>query len=275
MKLPHLRPQVLLGLLVAGTLVVTFVFWRQVSFGRRLDDEALSIRLAADASTRETQHALHEIALRFEEGSPGMDRWAAALVEVSRRPAPVLRRTAAWAMGDAADRPEVAARLREVVSGDPDEATRRNAACSLARVGDSAGRPVLRGMLSPYPVAAPSAGTVESVLDPERLAVQDGPVARLRAPDGALVDVPAPVPGVVREVRVRAGSECEAGALLLLLGPDRVHAFSAAAALGLVGTEEDLDLLRPIAAGRSGLPDDVAEQARRAVRGIEGRAGPR
>ncbi|MCG3134146.1 MAG: hypothetical protein HMLKMBBP_01433 [Planctomycetes bacterium] len=263
---------VLAGILLASALV-TMIFWRQVTFSRRLGDDALETSLADGSTVRDAQHGLEEITRRFGEQAPGMDRWAARAVAASRRPEAPVRRAAAWAMqsawtaqsrGDpAAGRDDFRARLREMLA-DPDEAARRNASCSLAWAGGKEGLPVLRSMLANHVVRAAAAGTVESVLAQGRLAVQDGRVARLRG-EGGSVEVSAPVPGRVVAVLAAEGSVVKAGDPVLELAPDPLHVRNAALALACVGTPADALLLDALAGPSSPLPEADRAHVREAA----------
>ena len=266
-----LKPQALLlilGVVLGTTLVVWFV-WRMTWFGARLDDRTLIEHLAPDASPRDVQHAIHEVAARLEERQPGMERWVAPLVQASRRSEEPIRVMAAWAMQGDAAQPEFADRLREMLA-DPAPLVRRNAATSLARAPDDAARPVLREMLEPWTVTAPVAGRVSGLLGIDHVVRHGAKVAGIES-QGREVAVLAPVPGRVLERMARDGDEVASGAPVLLLGPDPDHAMNAAKGLVFVGTREDVALLSLLASPRSAMPDRVQAQARAAIAAIEAR----
>jgi HEAT repeat protein len=269
----RLRPGWILAAVVGASVVGSLVFWRGVSFGRRLDDAELAEVLGAEASSRKVLHGIVEVTERHREGRPGMDRWHERLVAVSSRPEAHVRRAAAWAMQLGVGDPVVEARLRELLAGDPDATVRRNAACALSLTKDpSAARDVLRSMLEPYVVHAPAAGTVESISSPGRRPHEDELVGRLRGAAAERIEVATTVPGRVVEVRAAVGDTVAAGAPLLVLAPDPTHAFAAAKALAYAGTPEDVPLLRRLMEPGSEMPADVAEQARLAIGAIERRA---
>lgn len=270
----RLKGPVLLAALLLGSAVVTFVFWRQISFGRRLDDAELAEVLTSESPSRRAMHGVVELTERWREQQPGMDRWKERLVAVSRRPEGNVRRSAAWAMQFAAADPTIVARLRELVAADPDESVRRNAACSLSLSPDRAeARPVLRAMLQPYTVPAPADATVESVLDVGRRPREDEMVVRLRDAAGRRVEAVTTVPGRVVEARVKSGDVVRPGDPLVVLAPDASHVLSAATALAYAGTAEDVPLLRAFTAAGAEVPAHVAEQVRAALAAIERRAG--
>lgn len=267
-----LRPPALLALFLGVSALVTFLFWRSVSFGRRLDDGDLDLALAPDATARTALHGIVELTTRWTEGAPGMDRWAERLVAVSRRDEANVRRAAAWAMQWDVEDPGIAARLREIVATDADVCARRNAACSLSLSKDpSAAVPVLRSMLEPFRLTAPAAGTVTSLAAAGRRPKEDDSVGRLRTADGRDAEIAAPVPGRVVEALARAGDAVHAGDPLLVLSPDAGHVLSAAKGLAHAGTPADLDLLRTFLAPGTDAGADVVRQVQAAIAAIESR----
>ena len=269
----RIKPPIVFALLVAVSIAVTFFFWWEISFARRLDDSALDAALQADASPRKVQHGIVEITERYREGRPGMDRWAERLVGVSRRDERALRGAAAWAMQFAVADPAVDARLRELVTSDGDTTVRRNAACSLSLAKDASDAlPVLRSMLEPFTVVTPAPGTVESVAAVGRRPRDAETVGRLRGPGGERIEVVTDVSGRVVEVAAREGDTVAAGARFVVLAPDADHVLAAAKALGLAGDAGDVERIRTLLAPSAAMPPEVVEQARRAIEAIEARA---
>lgn len=256
---------------MAGTIALTWFFWYRTWFGARLDDDALIAAMQPASPPRDVMHGINEITVRLETGGHGLDRWAGLLVDASRRAEDPVRNAAAWGMGADASRPEFVARLHELVTGDPSVLVRRNAACSLARAHDAAGRAVLRSMLQPFTVTAGEAGVVSSVAAVEMPVKDGGVVARIRKDDGATADALAPVPGRVIRRAAEDGARVAAGDALVVLSPDGTHALNAAAALSLVGTNEDVELLNLAAAPQSALGEDVKKAATLAVEAIRSR----
>lgn len=253
----------------AGTAIVLWLFWHGTWFGARLDDDALIEAMAPAAKARDVQHGIEEITRRFDEDRVGMDRWAAALVDASRRSEDPVRIAAAWGMHFDAGRPEFVARLTELVETDASVLVRRNAASSLAKSGSGAGRAVLRSMLEPFTVRSPLAGRIRSPLAVELPARENAPVARLVTAQGAEANVLAPVPGRVLRIVAIEGTDVAAGDPVSVLAPDPLHARQAAVALAIVGTPDDLELLGLAAAPQSAFPDEVkvvAQQASDAIR---------
>jgi len=260
----------LIGAVVLGTIALTWLVWHQTWFGTRLSDDDLIAAMAPGSSARDAQHGVEEITHRL--GRPGADRWAKLLVETSRRAEDPVRVSAAWAMQYDAGREEFVARLREMVGGDASELVRRNAATSLALAGDASARPVLRSMLEAFTVRSADAGVVSDLVAVEAPVRDGAPVARVRRDDGAAADVRAPVPGGVLSRAVENGARVAAGDPLVVLGPDGRHALNAAAALALVGTGEDAELLSLAAAPQSQFGEDVKAASRQALAAIRSRA---
>lgn len=257
--------------MLAGTIGLTWLVWYQTWFGARLTDDGLTASMAASAKPRDVQHGIEEITRRFDERRPGMDRWAKALVEASRREEEPVRISAAWAMFFDPGRAEFVARLGELVASDPSVLVRRNAATSLAKSGEAAARPVLRSMLEPFTVTAPEPGVLASSVAVDAIVRENVPAARLRRDDGSTADVLAPVPGRVMQRVAAEGARVAKGEALLVLAPDSVHVHNAVLGLMLVGTNDDLEILGAAAAPQSAYPVEVKTAAARAMEAIRAR----
>jgi hypothetical protein len=251
---------------------VTWFVWQGTWFGARLDDDALIAAMAPDAKPRDVQHGIEEITRRFDERAVGMERWSKALVDASRRAEDPVRVVAAWAMQSDPGREEFVVRLREMVAADESVLVRRNAACSLAKSGDAAGRAVLRSMLEPFTVTAPCAGTVGGLAAVDVPARELKPVGRVRRDDGSDVLVIAAVPGRVTKRVAADGARVAAGEAVIVLAPDSRHALNAALALALVGTKEDVEVLELAAAPQSAFDADAKSAARAAADAVRARS---
>lgn len=263
---------ILIGLVVASGIVLG-LFWWGTTFLRGLDDSELADALRADASPREVQHAIEELSRRFQEGRPGMDRWAEDLVRASRRSEEPVRISAAWCMQFDAARDAFRDRLHELVAEDPSPMVRRNAATSLAKSGDAVGLPVLRAMLEPFDVAAETGGVVRDPVGVETPVREGMRLATVETAGGRRVDVRAAVPGVVAERLADDGAAVAAGDVLLRLRPAEDHLTNAMYALGLVGGEEDLATVRSFADARSSHSEAVRTAATWAAERIAERLG--
>lgn len=262
----------LIGAVVLGTTALTWLVWRQTWFGARLADDELIAAMSPSATARETQHGIEEITRRLLENDVGRDRWARLLVEASRRPDDPVRIAAAWAMHFDAGREEFVLRLREMATRDESVLASRNAACSLAKSGDAEARSVLRSMLDAYTVTASEDGVVSGLVPVGSVLRENVPVARIRRDDGTVADVTTPVPGRVLSRAAAEGAKVTRGDAIVVLGPDGRHALNAAVALGIVGTEADVELLNLAAAPQSEFGAEVKSAARRAVGAIRARS---
>ncbi len=265
------RGAMLLFLVASCIVVVPGLFWWGTWFGNRLDDAELMERLGPDSKPRAVQHGIEEITRRFEEGRPGMDRWAGELVRVSASADVPVRVAAAWAMQFDPSREGFVTRLR-VLLDDPDPLVRRNAATSLARSGDPAALPVLREMLSDTVVFSPAAGTLETLHRAGQPVAEGLLLAMIESDDGVEHELRALLPGrVLAELAERDGVVAK-GDELLRVGPSQEHMLHAAMGLALAGTPVDVALLEPLADPRAEVDARLRDVAAAAIRSIESRS---
>jgi biotin carboxyl carrier protein len=255
----------------AACVLVPGLFWWGTTFTRELDDSQLVEQLRDGATPREVQHAVEELSRRFQEGRPGMERWAEDLVRVSAHPEEAVRISAAWCMQFDATRDAFRERLRELTAADPSPMVRRNAATSLAKSADPAALPILRAMLEPFTVTAPAAGVLQDLAGLDQPVEQGAQIGQIDAGGEELVDVRAAVPGSISEVIAKDGATVTAGAALVRIRPAAEHLKNAMLGLAIVGTTEDADRARSAADSRSGYPDDVRAAAEWAARQIDAR----
>ncbi len=256
-------------------VAITFLFWYQTWFGRRLTEREMANYLSDFSVPHKTQHALSQLAERMARGDAATRRWYPQIVRLSGSSEPGLRLMAAWVMGQDNKSPEFHQALRKLVE-DPEAMVRWNAALALTRFNDAAGEPQLRLMLRPYAVRAPQAGTVS-------LRVKEGDsvksrelVARIQVTDGgALVEVLSPIAGRVERAVARDGARVAAGDEVCILSPGDEQVWESLRALYLVGKSDDLGDVERLARGAPGRSDRVREQAALTARAIRERArGP-
>lgn len=222
-------------------VILHYLFWHRVWFGRELDDRKLSEYLEQEDS-RKVQHALTEWVRRMEGGDGEAKRWRRSISKLAESSQNEIRIAAAWAMGHD-PRSEL---FHETLLGllrDPEPMVRRNAALALVRLDDPTGISELRDMLRPYTVRAPTSGPV---LNRTELGQQVGHGTILAAIRNHHEPFPviSPVPGRVESLRAE-GSRVEEGEVVAVLSPDPAHAWESLRALYLVGEGEDLDLIEP------------------------------
>jgi len=127
-------------------VVVTFLFWYQTWFGRRLSESELREYLVDTSVPHKTQHALTQVVTDIVRHDPAVKRVYPEVVALADNKKAGIRSMAAWAMGQDTASPEFHQALLKLDS-DPDTMVRWNAALGLARFGDASGEPQLRDML--------------------------------------------------------------------------------------------------------------------------------
>lgn len=259
------RAYLLITVFAVLLVLFPFLFWYYTWFGRKLTDNEITGYLADAAKPRHAQHALVQLGERMSRHDPGVRRWYPQVVQLASSPRIELRQTAAWIMGqDHTSGPFHQALLNLIA--DPEPMVRRNAALALSNFGDPAARPELLAMLKPYTILSPAAGTVEYRL---KLGEYVNP-GTLVAHVGS-VEVRSPLPGEVRDLSRRSGSQVAAGDPLAEISADKEHVWEALRALWSVGTKEDLDDIQRYAGGVAGMPEKVQEQALLTVQAIRSR----
>jgi HEAT repeats len=268
------RATVVMALVALLCILIPFLFWRGTWFGRVLTDEEINEYLAEQQEKpRHTQHALVQISERMGRGETSVKQWYPQIVALADHPLPELRITVAWLMGQDNKSEAFHDKLRELIQ-DPNPLVRRNAALSLARFGDSSGRPILLSMLQPYTVDAEQAGVITNRLQEGDSVDRGTLLARMEVkgqPDP--VEIRSPVPGVVGKRLRQDGDAVRAGEGVTLLSPDSGHAYEALRALYLVGSRDDIETIRPFLMPRQDTPSQVTEQARLTIEHLRER-GP-
>lgn len=270
-----LRSRRMLLLMVLGSLCVALPFmgWQATWFGRRLSSRELDRYLGDDRHPRKIQHALSQISDRIQQGDAGAARWYPRVAALSRNPLVPIRNTAAWVMGQD-NRSEAFHRALLALLADSEPMVRRNAALSLVRFGDPAGRAELVAILEPYAIRAPGAGTLSLQAHATQQVGGGTVVARLARDTGGSEDIHAPFSGEVTAVAATNGRRVSAGTPLLWLRADASQVWEALRALYLVGQPEDLvEIERQTgASGRDA--GRIREQAVLTARAIRSRAEP-
>ncbi len=258
--------------LALAAVVIPFWFWMDTWFGRELDDDRISAYLADADSPRKTQHALAQISERMARGDPSVRRWYPDILALARHELPELRLTAAWLMGDDVESEQFHEALLHLLQ-DAQPMVRRNAALALTKFNDPGGREEIRGMLKPYRVKSPSRGAVRNRLQPGDSFDSNALLARIEQEgEEESRDLRAPFPGIVQERLHADGAQIDAGDAVVVIRPESVHAMQALVGLYLVGTVEDIELIRPYQRQMEGIDAGVARQARLTVERIRQRA---
>ncbi len=255
------RTKVVFWLTAWAIVLMPFLFWRSTWFGRPLSDKEVNEYLADTAKPRHIQHALVQVGERMGHKDASAAQWYPQLVRLAASPVEEIRNTDAWVMGQDTSRPEFHQALLGLLQ-DRSSTVRGNAALSLVRFGDPSGRPQILALLQPVTVTAPSAGTVSDAAKPEQTVREGGLVARI----GSL-EVRAPSTGRVVSVKSQ-GTTLTAGEQLAVLAPPVDQMWEALRALYLVGTPEDLPLVRSYKSSSPEIPQRIQQQATETERAI-------
>ena len=260
------RPILLLAVLfVAATFLAWYFSW----FGRGLSDADISKYLADEKNPRHVQHALLQIQQRMERGDQSAKNWYPQLVALSGNPETEFRLTVAWLMGFDNKAPEFHEALLKLLK-DPEPIVRRNTALALVRFEDSSGREELVAVLRPYVVNSPADGTVASSMQVGATVARRALLARIQEPDGNGVGLRSPLPGRIEKIAKPNGSQVKRDEELLTINSDEESVWEALRGLALVGTPEDLSLIRSYA-NSTEVSKRVKEQADLTAKAIEHR----
>ena len=262
---PGMKRRWMLAILVVTFLFVMmpFLFWQATWFGKPLTSEDIQKSLTDQEHPREIQHALSQIADRIlapdETTRASARQFYPAVVGIAETGSPELRLTAGWVMGQDNTVPDVNEHLLQLLR-DGSPMVRRNAALSLVRFGDAAGRDEIRGLLAPYSMPSPVAGAVSPRLKTGDAINPGTLLGHIQPPTGDAREIRADVPGEINHWLVSDGKSVSQGDPLVLLDPSPAEVFEALRALYLVGQQQDLPAIEPFL--RSNLvPQNIRQQA--------------
>jgi hypothetical protein len=254
------RPPLWILILLVLMVMVPFFFWHETWFGRSLSEKETSEFLADTERPRRTQHALVQIGEGIGRGDLTVRQWYPQILALARHEEPEVRSTVAWLMGQDTSAEEFHAALGELLY-DSHPLVQQNAALSLVRFGDPAGRVVLRQMLLPYPVSAPAAGTLEIRLQPPAGVNPGTLLAHIGDGSEEATELRSPLPGAVGRWLVAGGAGVRAGEPVVMLDPDENQVWEALRALLLVGEADDLELIEPYTRGAPRMSERIRQQA--------------
>ena len=264
--MPASRPILVVAVLfVAATFLAWYFSW----FGRGLTDADISKYLADEKNPRHVQHALLQIQQRIERNDSSAKNWYPQIVALSGNPETEFRLTVAWLMGFDNKAPEFHEALLKLLK-DPEPIVRRNAALALVRFQDGSGRKELASVLRPYVLQAPVAGVVMSSMHEGSTVARRTLLARIRQPDGSVVELRSPLPGRIEKIEKPNGSEVLHAEDLLTINSDEESVWEALRGLALVGFPEDLPLVQSYADSKD-VSKRVQEQAKLTVQAINSR----
>jgi biotin carboxyl carrier protein len=261
----------LLFFFVAWLIVLMpFLFWWSTWFGRRLSNPQISEYLNDDKHPRHIQHALVQLGERMARQDPSAAQWYPQLLRLAAHPVEEVRNTDAWVMGQDTS----AAAFHETLlkmSQDSSPMVRGNAALSLVRFGDAAGRPQIIALLQPATVVAPATGRVIDVDKVGTSVRQGGLIAKLRNGEHT-TEIRTPISGRIRTLSVATGATVADGAEIASVDPSSEQVWEALRALYLVGQLEDLPAIRIYERNVPEVPDRLREQAVLTEKAIQARA---
>jgi hypothetical protein len=245
-----------------GWLIVLmpFLFWWNTWFGRHLSNQQLTEYLHDDKKPRHIQHALVQMGDRMSHADVAAKQWYPELIRLADYPVEQVRNTDAWAMGqDTAGAGFHQALLKMLA--DPSPMVRGNAALSLVRFADAAGRPQIVALLQPATINAPVSGHVVDADRPGTAIHQGGLLAKVASAGSSVaVEIRSPIPGRIRSVS-QPGTNVVAGAEIAVVDPGTEQVWEALRALYLVGQIDDLAAIRPYERDLPDISNDVRQQA--------------
>jgi hypothetical protein len=255
-----------------GWLIVLmpFLFWWNTWFGRHLSDQQLSEYLHDDKKPRHIQHALVQLGERMSRGDAAAKQWYPDLLRLAGDPVEEVRNTDAWVMGQDTSGARFHETLLKMLA-DSSPVVRGNAALSLVRFGDAAGRPQIVALLRPAQITAAASGRVVDSDRPGTAIREGGLLAKLQDEHSQTSDIRSPIPGRIRSV-AQTGANVAAGAEVAVVDPATEQVWEALRALYLVGQVDDLPVIRPYERDLPDVSNDVRQQAVETEKAIRTRA---
>jgi biotin carboxyl carrier protein len=261
----------LLFFLTAWLIVLMpFLFWWSTWFGRHLSGTQITEYLNDNKHPRHIQHALVQLGERMARQDAGATLWYPQLLSLASHPVEEVRNTDAWVMGQDTSAAAFHETLLKMLQ-DSSQIVRGNAALSLVRFGDAAGRPQIIALLQPAIVVAPAAGRVIDVDKIGTSVRQGGLIAKLQNGERT-TEIRAPITGRIRALSIGTGATVAAGAELAAIDPNSEQVWEALRALYLIGQLDDLPAIRIYERNVPEIPDRLREQALLTEKSILSRA---
>jgi biotin carboxyl carrier protein len=251
-------------------VLMPFLFWWSTWFGRHLSNQQISEYLNDDKHPRHIQHALVQLGERMAHQDASAAQWYPQLLRLAAHPVEEVRNTDAWVMGQDTSPAAFRETLLKMLQ-DSSPMVRGNAALSLVRFGDAAGRPQIIALLQPTHVAAPDAGRVIDVDKVGTSVRQGGLIAKLQTGERT-TEIRAPITGRIRSLSVASGASVAAGAEVAVIDPGSEQVWEALRALYLVGQPDDLAAIRIYERNIPEIPDRLREQAALTEKAIQSRS---
>lgn len=271
---PHHRMSTrnrLLFFLTAWLIVLMpFLFWWSTWFGRHLSDRQITEYLNDNRHPRHIQHALVQLGERMARQDAAAARWYPQLLRLASHQVEEVRNTDAWVMGQDTSAAAFHETLIKMLR-DSSPMVRGNAALSLVRFGDAAGRSQIVALLQPASIVASAAGRVIDIDKVGTSVRQGGLIAKIQ--NGELTtEIRTPITGRIRALSVATGATVAANAELASIDPASEQVWEALRALYLVGRLDDLPAIRIYERNVPEIPDRLHEQAMLTEKAIQARA---
>jgi Biotin-lipoyl like/HEAT repeat len=251
-------------------VLVTFLFWYQTWWGRRLSEGEMRQCLNDTSAPHKTQHALSQLAQQIARGDPAARQWYPLVLRLASNKEAQLRLMTAWVMGQDTQSADFHQMLLQLLR-DPEAMVRWNAALALVRFSDATGEPELHFMLRPYGLLAPQLGTVVFRLKEQEAVSAGSLVARINGDNRKVTEVRSPLAGRLERWVAKDGAQVETGQEIATISPGWEQVWEALRALYLVGKPADLNDVERFAAGVAGEPRGVQQQAVLAAQAIRSR----
>lgn len=252
-------------------VVVTFLFWYQTWFGRRLTESEMREYLLDTSVPHKTQHALTQVVTEIVQHDPAVKRVYPEVVALAGNKEPGIRSMAAWVMGQDSNSPEFHQTLLKLVA-DPEPMVRWNAALGLARFGDAAGELEIKSMLHPFELRATQAGTISFEVNASDAVKSGSVVARIKSQSAAELETRSPLAGIVERRVVKDGAPVAAGDVIAVIAPAEQQIWEALVALYLVGKPDALADVELLARPANGNSERVRQQAALTIGAIRERS---
>src|SRR5689334_16247498 len=207
---PGKKAYLFITLFAVLLVMFPFLFWYSTWFGRKLSDAEIDRYFADTSKPRHAQHALVQLGERISRNQD-VSRWYPNILAQSNSSSVEIRQTAAWIMGQVRHYAPFHEGLLRLLH-DSEPMVRRNAALSLAALGDPRARSELSAMLHPFTITAPTAGAVKYRVKDGEYVNPGTLVARV-----AGTEIRATVPGGVRALDRSDDSNVKAGDPLVTL----------------------------------------------------------
>jgi hypothetical protein len=252
-------------------VLMPFLFWWNTWFGRQLSDKQVSEYLRDEKHPRHIQHALIQLGEHMGRRDRGAQPLYPELVRLASHPVEEVRNTDAWVMGQDTSGPGFHDALLKMLN-DPSPMVRGNAALSLVRFGDAAGRTQIVALLQPAVIVAATSGRVTDSDKVGTAIRQGGLIAKLQTGDQT-TELRSPISGRIQTLSVTPGANIAAGAEVATIAPGDQQIWEALRALFLIGQADDLPAIRPYERELPEISDRVRQQALLTEKSIRDRAG--